>query len=208
MSFPKGKSYASALRQIHVLPNKKLLYAANSAKGKKVYELIIDSNYTEKELNNLAINEKYNNWAAYTGNFAANVSKDKMVYAYKYFHQIRFMNLKGDKVKQLVFDNKEAKPGKTTDMLSPTNTTYYWKMSQTKENIYLSYSGRTPIEVKNDFKKGKDYIYIDEFDWYGNPKRKFKLNRWGYFCIDEKRNKLYLVATNAEEPFYVYDLAN
>ncbi|MBN2755846.1 MAG: hypothetical protein JXR51_01635 [Bacteroidales bacterium] len=50
-------------------------------------------------------------------------------------------------------------------MLAPTNITYYWKISQTSENVYLSYSGRTPIEVGNDFKKGIDYIHIEEFDW-------------------------------------------
>jgi hypothetical protein len=116
------------------------------------------------------------------------------------------LNIDGTKERKLVLEHKKPKTGDAVTMLGPDNITYYWKMSQTAENIYLSYSGRTPIQVGNDWKKDIDYIHIEEFDWNGHPKRKFKLDRWGYFCVDAKRNKLYLVPTNAEEPFVVYDL--
>lgn len=116
------------------------------------------------------------------------------------------MNIDGTKERKLVLEHKKPKTGDAVTMLGPDNITYYWKMSQTAENIYLSYSGRTPIQVGNNWKKDIDYIHIEEFDWNGHPKRKFKLDRWGYFCVDAKRNKLYLVPTNAEEPFVVYDL--
>lgn len=88
-----------------------------------------------------------------------------MVYACKYFRQIKFLSLDGKKERHLIFDQNKTKSGNTKAMLAPTNITYYWKISQTSENVYLSYSGRTPIEVGNDFKKGIDYIHIEEFDW-------------------------------------------
>jgi hypothetical protein len=205
-SFPKGKMNASLLKQIHVLSNKEMLYACAVGKGKGIFRFNTDSLNTEIELSNLAIDKNYNNWAAYEGSFGVNKKMDRMVFAYKYFREIKFLTLSGTNEKNLVFDYEKPRPGDAVSMLGPDNITYNWKMSQTDESIYLSYSGRTPIEVTRDFNKDLDYIYIEEFDWNGNPKRKFKLDKWGYFCVDGKRNKLYLLATNADEPFYVYDL--
>lgn len=205
-NFPKKEGYASALRQINVGEKKKLFYAGNTDTGKKIFKFQPVSENSEFEIMDLSINDKYKSWAAYEGCFGANIEKDRMVYAYKYFKELKFLNLDGTIEKKIVFDYKKPKSGEAQAMLAPTNTTHYWKISPTKESVYLSYSGRTPIEVNNDFKKGKDYIHIEEFAWNGNPKRKFKLDKWGYFCVDGKRNKLYLLATNAENPFYVYDL--
>ena len=206
--FPKGKLPASFLKQIYVLNKQDMLYVTAAGKGKKIFHYTKDSIVQEKEIFDLSLYPEYNNWAAYTGSFGVNIKKNRMVYAYKYFRQIKFLSVNGKKEHQLILKQKKTKAGNARAMLAPTNITYYWKMSTTKEHVYVSYSGRTPIEVVRDEKKGKDYIHIEEFDWNGNPKRKFKLDKWGYFCVDEKRNKLYLIATNAEEPFYVYDLPN
>ena len=204
--FPKGEMRASSLKQIHILSNRNMLYVSASGKGKKIFSFKPDSVIPENELLDLALAKKYNNWAAYIGSFGVNKNKDRMVYAYNYFREIKFLNLKGTIEKKLIFDYKKPKTGNAVDMLAPTNITYYWKISQTSKNVYFSYSGKTPIDWVNLKKKGADFIYIEQYNWNGEHLFKFKLDHSGYFCVDEKRNKLYLLATNAEEAFYVYDL--
>ncbi len=206
IKFPRGKLSASSLRKIHVLSDSNMLYVAMSANGKKIYHFNPDANPPETPVFDLALDEKYNNWAAYIGCFGVNKEKNRMVYAYKYFREIKFMDLKADKVKHLIFDYKKPKAGNPVEMLAPTNISYYWKIASTSENVYFSYSGRSPIQVVRDEKKGIENIYIEQYTWNAEPVHKYELDHWGYFCVDEKRNRLYLLATNSEEPFYVYDL--
>ena len=204
--FPKGNERASSLKQIQVLSNRNMLYVSASAKGKKIFSFKPDSVVPENELLDLALEKKYNNWAAYIGSFGVNKNKDRMVFAYKYFREIKFLNLNATKEKKLIFDYKKNKSGNAVTMLAPTNISYYWTMSQTNEHIYFSYNGITPVDWVRRAKKGIEFSTIEEYSWDGEPMRRFKLDHAGYFCVDEKRNKLYLIATNAEEAFYIYDL--
>ena len=50
------------------------------------------------------------------------------------------------------------------------------------------------------------YIYVEQYDWNGIPIRKYKLDQWGYFTVDEKNEKLYLTSTNHDDPFFEYNL--
>ena len=71
----------------------------------------------------------------------------------------------------------------------------------------MLYSGRTPSQAWNDNrKKGNYYIYVEKYDWNGQPIAKYKLDQWGYFSVDEKSNLLYLVSTNDDDPFFKYHL--
>lgn len=74
--------------------------------------------------------------------------------------------------------------------------------------MYVLYSGRTPMQVMKELNKGDEYMYVEQYDWNGNPIRKFKLDNWGYFCVDEINNKIYQVSTTEEHPFLVYDMPN
>ncbi len=206
IKFPKGKLSASSLRTIHVLSENNMLYVAMSGNGKKIYHFKPHDAIPEKPVFDLALDEKYNNWAAYIGRFGLNYQKDRMVYAYNYFREIKFMDLKANHVKNIIFDYKKPKAGDAVAMLAPTNITYYWAMAQTNKNVYFNYNGITPVDWVQRAKKGIEFSIIEEYNWNGEPMRRFKLDHAGYFCVDGKRNKLYLLATNAEEPFYVYDL--
>ena len=86
------------------------------------------------------------------------------------------------------------------------NVTHYWGMCAQDNYVYCLYSGRTPVEVMRDFGKGKHYIYVEQFDWNGNPVKKYKLDHWGYFSVDEKNKRIIMMSTNDDDPFFFFQL--
>jgi hypothetical protein len=52
------------------------------------------------------------------------------------------------------------------------------------------------------------FIYVEKFDWNGNPIKKYKLDHWGYFCVDSNRNKIIMASMNTEQPFLEFDLGS
>jgi hypothetical protein len=90
--------------------------------------------------------------------------------------------------------------------MSPQNITHYWGMSAQKEFVYVLYSGRSPVDVQKEWDNKQYYILVEKYDWNGNPIAKYKLDNWGYFCVDEPHQKLYLASVNDAEPFFEFDL--
>jgi len=52
-----------------------------------------------------------------------------MVYAYKYFKRLIFINTESKETRTLIFDEEEAKKKDVINMLGPENVTHYWGMS-------------------------------------------------------------------------------
>lgn len=157
---------------------------------------------TEKVLD-LAYLKGRHSPARYIGSLGADFDKGRAVFAYKYDRRIVFADLREGGERTVVFHGKnDAAEGADMD----NNTTYYWKLSTGSRYVYLLYSGRTPLEVVQEQSRGERYIFVEVFDWNGNPVARYRLDRWGYFCADEARNRIILVSTDDEHPFFVYDL--
>jgi hypothetical protein len=201
----RGKAYDN--KQIYV-SNDSLLYYVQSVNNTKAifkYQVLEDSIHNN-QIYDLAFSDDYNNWAAYIGDFGVNFDKERMVYAYKYFKRIMFMDLHTNTRRILMFDTEKPASENARKMLSPDNTTHYWGISPQKNHVYFLYSGRTPVKVHNEKKAGKEYIYVEQYDWNGNPVNRFKLDHWGYFCVNEDETKIFLLSTDNPDPFIVYDL--
>ncbi len=201
----KTKAYDN--KQISVFNDSLFYYVQTISNTKAIfkYQVLQDTTYI-KQIYDLAFTDDYNNWAAYIGDFGVNYEKQRLVYAYKYFKRIMFMDLQNNTRRTLLFDKKEPKSGNARDMLSPDNVTHYWGISPQKNHVYFLYSGRTPIDVHNEKKAGKGYIYAEQYDWNGNPVNRFKLDHWGYFCVNKDETKIFLLSTDNADPFIVYDL--
>lgn len=177
--------------------------------GTAIYRLHSQGDSTSKKLvYNLSFSKRYRSWGSYIGDFGASKKHDRMVFAYKYFKRLVFMDIAGEKARTIIFKEKEPKPGDDITMLRPDtdNVTYYWGMSAQENYLYVLYSGRVPLVVMKQLNKGLEYIYVEQFDWNGNPIRKFKLDHWGFFCVDEKENKIYMASHTEDNPFLVYKL--
>jgi hypothetical protein len=200
-NFPLGDT------PIHFFNDHELVYAAGVPKGKAIfYANHSGTQVAHKQVYDLSFSKKHRNWGAYMGCFAASKKKDRLVYVYKYFKRLVILNLAANTIRNVEFAGPGPKQGDLVSMMSPEHVTHYWKLSTGEKYLYLSYSGRTPLQVMQENKNSNGYIFIEQFDWNGNPIRKFKLDHWGYFCVDEKNNKLYMLSSTEDDPFIVYDL--
>lgn len=199
------KSYGD--KQLRTLSDNHFIYAESTNNGKSIFDFQFDDDtLIKKEIYNLAFSSKHKNWAAYIGDFEANKDKNRAVFAYKKFKRLVFIDIEKGTKRIINFGVDEAKTGSVHDMLAEDNITHYWGMSAQDNYVYCLYSGRTPIEVHNQLKQSKGYIYVEQFDWNGNPIKKYKLNNWGYFCVNKSEDKIYLMSTTDADPFVTFDL--
>ncbi len=68
----------------------------------------------------------------------------------------------------------------------------------------LTYSGRTPLQVSRENGKSDGYIFVEQYDWGGNPVARYKLDHWGRVVSDGKR--LYQVCYMYDDPLFLYTL--
>ena len=185
-----------------------LYFTANSSTGKSVFTLGGTADSIQiNEIQNLALDPKRKAWANYIGDFAVNIEQNRMVYAYKYFKVVKFFDMENHTVRTVNFERGEFDESTIykVDGLD-ANVTHYWGICSCEKHVYMLYSGRTPAQVWRDNNREDYYIYVEKYDWNGNPTSKYKLDRWGYFTVDEKNNLLYLVSTNDDDPFFRYKL--
>lgn len=194
-------------KQIHSFTAKDFAYVESIKQGKGLFRLSRDNDTTTvKMVQNLSFSDNHKSWASYIGDFGANNEKERMVFAYKYFKRITFIDSKTGKTRSLNFKVENAKKGNALSVMSPQNITHYWGMSAQKEHVYVLYSGRSPVDVQKERSKEHYYIFVEQFDWNGTPIAKYKLDNWGYFCADEKMNKFYIASTNHAEAFFEYEI--
>jgi hypothetical protein len=143
-----------------------------------------------------------------TGTFAVNPTYNRMVYAYKYAKIVKFMDLEAQVVRTLNF-HQSSFDEKTLDIVDglDQNATYYMEAIPTEDYVFITYSGRTPMVVANEVNKGNRYMYIEKYDWNGNPISIYKLNEFSvYPAIDEKTLQLVLCCYYYDDPFVVFQL--
>jgi hypothetical protein len=205
-SLSKSKDKYSEKQVINIAPND-FIYVGNTPTGKSIFRATSENDSTSvREVYNLALNPKRKSPFAYIGDFAVNAAQNRMVYAYKYFKIIKFMDMEAKTIKTINFEREQLDESTLykVDGLDQ-NTTHYWGVSAQNNYVYFLYSGRTPVEVMRENNKNNHYIYVEQYDWNGNPVNKFKLDQWGYFTVDEANKKIYLLSTNHDDPLFVYD---
>lgn len=195
-------------KQLYGISSKEFLFVESVPMGKATFSMKLENDSMNTILlHSLAFSDKHKNWAAYIGDFGVNGKKNRAVFAYKYFKRLIFFDLETKTSRTLIFDvSSETKKGNAVSMMEPTNTTHYWGMSSNDKYVYVLYSGRTPVDVSKELTGSSGYIYVEKFDWNGNPVSKYKLDHWGYFCVNEQENTIYLASTTDEHPFISYNL--
>jgi hypothetical protein len=201
MRIPKSDGYAGYYPALKTASE--LYFVGTSSTGKSVF--VLNDSSQVSEIQNLGLDRRRRGWANYIGDFAMNKNQTCMVYAYKYFKIVTFFDLEYGAVRTLNFAKEEFDES-TLEFFDgmDKNVTHYWGISTTEKHVYIAYSGRTPHQVWEQNKRGNLYIFIEKYDWNGNPIAKYKLDRWGYFAVTE--NTLYLISTNDDDPFFRYQL--
>ena len=176
-------------------------------KGRNIYRATLegDSVRTE-EIKDMTLKQAKKMPA--TGCLGINPARHRMVYAYKYARIIKFMDLDSNAERTLNFQQSGFDEGTLhiADGLD-ANVTYYMQVLPTRDYVYITYSGRTPYVVAAENNKGKHHMYVEKYDWNGNPVKKYKLNDFCvYTVLDEKTNRLVLSTYYYDDPLVVYQL--
>jgi hypothetical protein len=208
LTLPKhNKSFDD--KQIVFFDDKTAFYSASTAKGKMIYYFNKDSIPQVKPFKDLSISGIKGSWTTFIGDFGINKNYERIVYAYKYYKRLRIIDIKTKSEKNVIFEEEGLVKGlNDVATLEPTNITHFWGMSPKEEFFWMLYSGRTPIDVMRDNQKNNKYIFVEKYDWNGNPIKKFKLDDWGYFCIDDKNETLYLASTASANAMLKYKLSD
>jgi hypothetical protein len=194
-------------KQIVFIDNKSGYYTSTTTKGKMIYYYNKDSLPREKAITDLAIPGIKGSWTTFIGDFGINKYYNRIAYAYKYYKRLRIIDITSLKERQIVFDAQKLKKGlDDIATLEPTNITHFWGMSPKDNYFCMLYSGRTPIKVRDDNQNNNKYIFVEKYDWNGNPVKRYKLDDWGYFCIDDKNNNIYLASTASIFSVLKYDI--
>ena len=162
---------------IHFFNNHEFVYAATTSKGKAIFYCNFSGVQAKtREVYDLSFSKKHRNWGAYLGAFAASKKKDHLVYTYKYFKRLVFLNLAGSQVRIVDFKNTGPKPGDAVSMMGPEHVVYYWMLSVGEKFLYVSCIGKSILKVIEENKKSAGHVFIEQFDWDGNPIRKLRLD--------------------------------
>ena len=195
LTLPKSnKSFDD--KQIVFIDDKSAFYSSSTAKGKMIYTFNKDSLPQEKEFKDLAITGIKGSWTTFIGDFGINKSYGRIAYAYKYFKRLRIIDTNSLADRHIIFDAEELAEGQNDiATLEPTNVTHFWGMSPKTEYFWMLYSGRTPVDVQRDNRSNNKYIFVEKYDWNGNPVKRYRLDDWGYFCLDDNNQTIYLAST-------------
>lgn len=181
-------------------------YVNDSKTGKSIFRSTMNGDsMSVQELYSLQLNPKRKSPFTYFGSFVVNPNQNRMVYAYKYFKILKFMDLDGENVRTLNFQQTGFDYGslKIADGLDRNVTNYWGPISFDEKYVYIGYNGRTPSDVAKELSKGISYMYIEQYDWNGNPIRKYKLDRGGHAYVDSNENILILIS-GSDDPFWRY----
>jgi hypothetical protein len=209
---PMGKRKFFSDKEIISLNPCDFIYVEATSTGKSIFRTTAEGDSVRvKEIYNLGLDPNIKSGFSYIGDFVVNAKQNRMAYAYKYFKIIKFMDLDAQTVKTVNFEKEEFDEGTLhiADGLD-NNVTHYWGACAGEQYVYFMYSGRSPIAIDREMQRQKEkykpYIYMEQYDWNGNPVRKYKLDHWGYFTVDEPNGKLYLLSTHDDDPLFVFRL--
>lgn len=180
--------------------------------GRMMYKYIKSKGFPGEAIHNLVLDPPgVTFFYAYDGPYGYNVSKNRLVYAYKFFREIHIMDMNGKLLRTLKGkdgNRTRAEDGIKAWMDNFEVPTYYEYCYPTDNFIYLVYNnGYTLGDFVNNKVGG---TIIEQYDWNGNPIQRFVLDKICHLqiLIDEKEQKIYINNSQEDDPLYIYDFLN
>lgn len=198
--------FSSSKEIFNVAPDR-FYFVDNTKKGKAVFTSYKEKDSTVvREIYDLSFLEDQKSPHAYTGSFGINFEKNRMMYAYKYYKVLKFMDLEGKTVRTVNFAQNSLDDGtlKMTDGLD-RNVTNYMAVCTTDKYVYVTYSGRTPMQVGKDQSENKIYMFVEQYDWNGNPIHRYRLDQFSVYVTMDKEAKMVAVLYYKDDPFCIFD---
>lgn len=153
-----------------------------------------------------AFKELYNTPYAYMGCLAVNENKNRLVYAYNYIRKFDIMNLQGEIIKTVEIEPAPSAPIENGNQFDIENSTICYKdIRASEKSFFLYYVGYSPTQIY--FDSLPLTCYIEEYDWEGNPIRRFGLGRYvsGFDVIKDNSTVVSFIAVDErnEDPLLI-----
>lgn len=138
----------------------------------------------------------------YRGFMEINPITGEIVYVNQYLRRFDIISLSGQVKSLNIYENTEGPIIKGSKLDYLNSITYYFGVMASPKSIYLYYVGKTGNEIAQNYKIP---TYIEEYDWEGNPIRKYRLDR---FFKSLRYTEGYFVGVdpNLESPFVLYKI--
>ena len=190
---------------IHNIGKDDFIYIDRSKSGRSIFRSYPEGDSIVcKELCSLQVDPELKSSFAYTGHLAVNPKKNRIVYAYQYYKRLKFLTLDASAIKDIDYnlDKFKAKTLRMVDGLD-YNVAHYFCITGCENYVYCAYSGRIPSDLSADW----SYTYLEQYDWNGNPIKKYKLKNFtGKVYVDEKRKTILGITPNYDDPFFEFKL--
>jgi hypothetical protein len=181
------------------------MYVGFTAEGGNICRAVkIGDSVHTRSLHDLALKPDLRKFAPYSGGcMAVNGERNRLVYGYMFYKVILFMDLDGRMLKKMDF--KQSEYDESTMYVADgldLNVTHYWRIYGGTDHVYLMH-----LNCKTEgFLKTDAVSSIEQYDWEGNPVRKYNLDHLGQFVVDEKNSQLILCNPREDDPMYLYRL--
>ena len=169
---PEYRPFGSLKEYIHNVGEDDFIYSDKSKSGRSIYRSYAKGDSViREELCSLQADPKVRNPFAYMGYMAINTKKNRIAYAYRYYKKLKFMTLNADTIKDINYNLKEFDI-ETLNIANglDRNATHYCYITGGENYVYVVHSGRVPSDMTADW----SYISVEQYDWNGNPIRKYK----------------------------------
>ena len=190
---------------IHNIGKDDFIYTDKSRSGRSIFRSYPEGDSIVcKELCSLQVDPELKSSFAYTGHLAVNPKKNRIVYAYQYYKRLKFLTLDASAIKDIDYnlDKFKVKTLRMVDGLD-YNVAHYFCITGCENYVYCAYSGRIPSDLSADW----SYTYLEQYDWNGNPIKKYKLKNFtGKVYVDEKRKTILGITPNYDDPFFEFKL--
>ena len=204
-SFKSSTSKENFKEYIHNIGKDDFIYTDKSKSGRSIFRSYPEGDSIVcKELYDLNVDKKIKAPFLYAGDLAINSRKDRMVYAYKQYKKLKFMTIDASIVKELNYKTSKLDEQTLHTALGLDNSiTHYCGITGGENFVYCVHSGRIPSDMDADW----GYIYIEQYDWNGNPIKKYKLKDFfGRIYVDEERKTILGINPNHDDPFIEFKL--
>lgn len=191
-----------------ILTTDGLLYFYDNFIGNELLLTKWENGYPPIVINRFdSFKEKYKSSLTSWGSMALNRKLDRIVYAYHYFRRFDIINFQGEIIKTVEITPSTPEPiehGRNLDI--ENSVLCYMGAKAFKDSFFLYFLGRSQKEMLN--KEIPIHCYIEEYDWNGNPIKRYELNKYisDFEIIPSKEDLMYFVGIDPsnEHPLIIF----
>lgn len=148
------------------------------------------------------LKHKYSNTNIYRGFIGVNKTAKRIVYAYQYIRRFDILDYEGNIIKNVEIEPNTPPQLREDKGIDPINSkTYYFGLKTTEDFFFLYYVGYSGDNLRKNMNVN---TFIEQYDWNGNPVKRYKIPRflWNFDICKNGESMAFLgLDQSNESPF-------